>query len=319
MRTPRCLEDIPRWKATEFKAFLFYVAPVVFMGILPSDAYKLFICLSYSIRLLSTDAITKFQVQTARKCLEYFNLNIVPVCGARAQVYNVHSLRHLADQVKCFGPLWTTSAFGFESANHHLKLPLTGTVNQAELIIQRYNVKQDVMSTSLKDDRLKLFTSRLFDSRAVMDTLSLTQVTDAVRQKIVRFEILSREQCSEVHGRFRSKQVLLHSKSYKRRRDDNDSIVQFKCGGQFVYGVAHVFVKNRGQMLALISPFTVESAITVQISENITIPQDIFIRRTAINADLWINTDDISAKCCILNGSATQFIISPVIEKIEHN
>ncbi|CAH1233046.1 Hypp567 [Branchiostoma lanceolatum] len=40
---------------------------------------------------------------------------------------NVHKLRHLVMYVKLYGPLFTTSLFGYESMNGHLKKCLHGT------------------------------------------------------------------------------------------------------------------------------------------------------------------------------------------------
>jgi hypothetical protein len=37
------------------------------------------------------------------------------ILGERSETINVHSLTHLAEQVKLMGPLWTHSAFGFEA------------------------------------------------------------------------------------------------------------------------------------------------------------------------------------------------------------
>ena len=51
---------------------------------------------------------------------------------------NFHLLRHLSWQTEFFGPLWCTSASMFESANHHLVQPVTGTVNTCKLLAQRY-------------------------------------------------------------------------------------------------------------------------------------------------------------------------------------
>ena len=41
--------------------------------------------------------------------------------GEKSCTANVHSLTHLPKYVRLWGPLWTHSAFGFESKNGHLK------------------------------------------------------------------------------------------------------------------------------------------------------------------------------------------------------
>ena len=69
---------------------------------------------------------------------------------------NLHSLNHLAWQVRNFGPLWTCSSMMFESANYLLQSKFTGTVNILPLIVERYlrnksSLKQDVHDDSLAE------------------------------------------------------------------------------------------------------------------------------------------------------------------------
>lgn len=45
-RKPRSLQELERWKATEFRQFLLYTGPVVLHGIVDPDLYHHFLCLS---------------------------------------------------------------------------------------------------------------------------------------------------------------------------------------------------------------------------------------------------------------------------------
>ena len=79
---------------------------------------------------------------------------------------NVHSLTHLAWQVRQFGPLWATSAMMFESANYLLQSKFTGTVNHLPLLVERYRRNKDslrveVMGDCLQDWCLNLRQSKL--------------------------------------------------------------------------------------------------------------------------------------------------------------
>ena len=65
------------------------------------------------------------------------------------EVYNLHSLGHLADQVKAIGPLALISAMGFESANYQLTCTVSQTVSSqatpdivAKRLLQNSRVEQ---------------------------------------------------------------------------------------------------------------------------------------------------------------------------------
>ena len=74
---------------------------------------------------------------------------------------NFHLLRYLAWQCKVFGPLWTTSATKFESANNHLIKTLTGTVKTCSLIVKRYIHNRHFDSMEVKNDILTGFLEAL--------------------------------------------------------------------------------------------------------------------------------------------------------------
>ena len=47
-------------------------------------------------------------------------------------------MRHLPEQFRRFEPLWETSAFSFESANHMLTRAACGTVKAASIIVRKF-------------------------------------------------------------------------------------------------------------------------------------------------------------------------------------
>ena len=85
---------------------------------------------------------------------------------------NFHLLRHLAWQCKFFGPLWTTSATMFESANNHLIKTLTGTVNTCSLIVKRYIRNRQFDSMEVKNDNLTGFLEASRVNQAALKTIS---------------------------------------------------------------------------------------------------------------------------------------------------
>ena len=132
-------------------------------------------CLSYAIRLLLTDTA---HTKPAEKLLEKFLDKTQSQFDEFCFTINVHYLTHLCWQVKNFGPLWSTSAFMFESANNMLSKPFTGTVNHLDLIIERYIRRKKLLLTELRKDNLVHFanslrTTKTFSEQKIVDTTSL--------------------------------------------------------------------------------------------------------------------------------------------------
>ncbi|KAG8227301.1 hypothetical protein J437_LFUL004850 [Ladona fulva] len=120
-RKPRSLQELLRWKATEFRKIFLYTSPLVFPKFLSCDVYNHFISLHYAIRILSSRLYASQQLQYARSLLKYFVSNFHLVYSLRSLSYNVHGLLHLADDVQLHGPLDNFSAFKFENKLQQLK------------------------------------------------------------------------------------------------------------------------------------------------------------------------------------------------------
>ena len=104
-------------------------------------------CLSYAIRLLLTD---RAHAQRAGKLFEIFLDKAKSKFEKFCFTIFVHYLTHLCWQVKKFGPLWSTSALMFKSANNMLIKPFTGTFNHLDLIIERYIRSIKLLPTELR-------------------------------------------------------------------------------------------------------------------------------------------------------------------------
>ena len=150
-RALRNLEDLEYFKANELKVWLLYVGPVVFHGFIDKDFYERFFLLSYTIRLLlfSTEYCS-----LADQLIERFHLLTAESYTDKVFSANLHSLNHLAWQVKCFGPLWCTSAIMFESANYLLRCKFTGTVNHLKVLVERYIRNKESHRESPRKDTL---------------------------------------------------------------------------------------------------------------------------------------------------------------------
>ncbi len=120
-RKPRTLVDIDRWKVTEFRQFLLYTGPIVLQDILSSSHYRNFMNLSIAMYLMLCPAFSNYYCDYADALVKHFLSEFEQLYGADELVYNVHSLTHLADDVRRFGALDGVSAFPFENYMRKLK------------------------------------------------------------------------------------------------------------------------------------------------------------------------------------------------------
>lgn len=127
-RKGRPLEDLCRWKATEFRCFLLYSGPLILKGILSNDKYEHFMVFHTCIRILCSPTSTMGDYHFAKEWLNYFVDHFGHIYGVHHLVYNVHSLSHIADDCIYFNaPLDNFSAFPFENYLGKMKKLLRGT------------------------------------------------------------------------------------------------------------------------------------------------------------------------------------------------
>ena len=123
-RKPRSLQYIERWKATEFRQFILYTGMVALEGIVSKQVYVNFLSLSIAISImLETDSEKRTaQMQLARRMTNNFISSSKDAYSDIFNVYNVHCLSHLAEDVEFFGcSLNNVSAFPFENFLQKIK------------------------------------------------------------------------------------------------------------------------------------------------------------------------------------------------------
>lgn len=111
-RRPRQLKLFKFWKATEFRAFVLYLGPVVLANVLPDGLYKHFLILHCAIYILCSDIGQNEEWRLyANDLLHCFVQNVPKFYCNEFLVYNIHHLLHLARDVCNFGKLDSFSAF----------------------------------------------------------------------------------------------------------------------------------------------------------------------------------------------------------------
>ncbi|XP_041926913.1 uncharacterized protein LOC121690429 isoform X2 [Alosa sapidissima] len=139
-RQPRGLQELDRWKATEFRQFLLYTGPVVLRDVLAPTVYKHFLALTVvmSILLNSDDVLRNEYLGYARDLTVYFVEKSEEIYGKTFAVYNVHSLTHLPDNVEHFQcSLNNVSSFPFENYLWTLKKMVRQSRNPIAQVAKR--------------------------------------------------------------------------------------------------------------------------------------------------------------------------------------
>ena len=142
-RSPRSLSHRCYWKASEWRAFIFYRL-VVLQGILPPCYLNHFFLFVYGIYTLSGDSISNDAITLSEYCLTIIQLE--ELYGLSCCKFNIHCLIHLAHSVKDCGPLWATSTFTFEAHNHALVSMFHGTQSVPHQITDTFLLKNKVAS-----------------------------------------------------------------------------------------------------------------------------------------------------------------------------
>ena len=146
-RSLRSISKRLHWKASEWRAFIFY-SLIVLRGILPSSFLNHYFLFVYGIYTLLGDSILDTSISLSELCLTKFVIKLEELYGLSSCKFNVHCLTHLGHCVKDCGPLWATSAFTFESHNHVLINKFSGTQCVPHQITETFLLSSKVSSLS---------------------------------------------------------------------------------------------------------------------------------------------------------------------------
>ena len=120
-RVPRSIEKHRKyWKASELRNWLLYYALPLLLHVLPPLYLHHFALLVCAMHILLQSQLTTVQIQAADDMLAAFYDLLPELYGDTSCPLNAHLLVHLTKYVRLWGPLWTHSAFGFESMNGHV-------------------------------------------------------------------------------------------------------------------------------------------------------------------------------------------------------
>ena len=145
---------------------------------------------------------------------------------------NFHLLRHLGWQAKNIGPLFASSASMFESANHRVICPLTGTVNHCQLLVTRYLRNKLIEKLKVENDCLATFVHS--DKKKFDETFSMKE-TEASRS------FASVNPNCQIFGRLHKKFYFTSSVYSKARKADQFVAIKLD---EIVIGELQFFYEN---------------------------------------------------------------------------
>jgi len=165
-RKPRKIDYIKLWKATEYRQILLYTGPLAFNSILKKSVYTHFMTLHVIIRILCSKTLYDEHLSYAQDMILFFIKTFIKMYGVQNVSHNIHSLVHLVDDVKKFGPLDNFSAFRFENHMQVFKKYLRKAEKPLEQVVRRCIEKENLSTSS----RLSTLTN-LSDSILIHPTL----------------------------------------------------------------------------------------------------------------------------------------------------
>jgi len=126
-RTPRSILQFKFWKAHEWLVWLLYYSLPVLRDVLPAAYYANWALLVDCVAILLGVEITPAQLVYCERGFKAFVADFEKLYGKKHMSFNVHQTLHLVQSVYDWGPLWSHSAFIFESYNAVLLNMVQGT------------------------------------------------------------------------------------------------------------------------------------------------------------------------------------------------
>ena len=241
-RKIRSLEELSQFKANEYFNWLLYLSPLIFLSRIPRVLYEHLCNLVFGVRILFESSLPS-TLSAAESFLDKFCREIVSIHkNDRIETINVHCIKHLAEQVKRFGPLWCYSAISFEAANRTLGDVFSGSSHsECEIICRRVLQRHNLVYSDIVERHLKpVFDKLSGDSASNLDKFDEEFIeTEALRAANLRYlgvKFLNRH----FNGR-----IYFDSTCYKRSKRGNCFVRSAENGEERFSQILFFYSRNR--------------------------------------------------------------------------
>lgn len=153
----RALEEYKRWKGTELRLFICYLAPYVMGGILNEAREANLLLLYVAVRFLLNPITCQEYKETATHLLVDFVESCKTAYHANILTHNFHNMIHLPDNLNYFENLEQCSAFDFESFLNILKKCVAKGGSALQQAIKRWKERTSVNANAPKKPIKKPF------------------------------------------------------------------------------------------------------------------------------------------------------------------
>lgn len=191
-RKPRGLDELPRWKATEFRQFTLYTGLFVLKDVVSDDCYYHFLLLHCAYGLLLCQRSYKENLNSSKSLLKYFVELFPSIYLPNSVTYNVHNLLHVCESVANIGFLKDFSAYSFENYMQVLKKSIrkpTQILQQLAKKLPHHNLLTNIKEEGFKklhSGKIKSYATNLY-SLSLLEPDCFCCIDPDINIKIIQF------------------------------------------------------------------------------------------------------------------------------------
>jgi hypothetical protein len=232
---------------------------------LPVDHFHHFAVLVTAINILLSEPTHK-DMDIAHVLLQYFVKEMESLYGARAMTINIHSLCHLAKQVKESGPLWSKSMLAFENMVKEIGHLYSGTRYIGDQITERFQCRQQLSRCHLASSKvvdefsvhlwLRRHRSLRNNTVTVADNIDYFSMLQAPLERLEQDAIFRHTGVQHIRCTTATRVIIhgevFHSSAYKKKGTSCSNIVQVATDTDTTYGRIIKFVLCNSTPMALV-------------------------------------------------------------------